>query len=130
MYCSIDKLTIQELTYFCYFVDAIHRNWEILILKSGSDDYDTQRLTVLAQCFNMCARLLGMFGWIDIRDEELRSLRCPNNRHLICHIQECMAKVYDNVMTWSKSLSTTDRGVLRQGYVQLFNAERRFLTMH
>ena len=55
MHCSIDKLTIQELINFCYFVDAIHRELGILT-QSQIDDYDAPRLRVLAQCFNMCAR--------------------------------------------------------------------------
>ena len=137
MHCNIDKLTIQELTYFCYFVDAIHRGFGILIPNNVIwivDDYYAPRLMLLAQllahCFNMCAWMFGMFGWIDVTGEELRRFRSPDNRNLICHIQECVAEVYDNVMTYSKSLSKTDKVAFRQGYVQLFNAERRFLTIN
>ena len=100
----------------------------ILIPRSGSAEYDAERLKVLAQCFNMCARLLGMFGWIDVTDTELKTLCSSDNRNLNCHILECVAKVYDSIMTYSKGLSKTDKNLLRQGYVQLFDAERRFLT--
>ena len=126
--CKMDKLTIQELTNFYYCIDAIHRNLEILLPQKGIAEYAIgQRWIVLAQCLNMCARFFGMFGWIDVTDKEFTIFHGANKRNLIVQIQEHLDAMCTSVNTYSKSLSKTDKDILKQGYLELFNAECTFL---
>ena len=128
--CCVVKLNIQELAKFWFLVDSIHRNLQIMVPSNGVEEYDAQKLIILAQCFNLCAGFLGMVGWINITDMELRSFRAPENRYLICEMQEHMKQMSCEFNNFKRSLAKTEKDGLKQGYYQLYNDERKFLTKH
>ena len=128
--CRVDQLNLQEFTTFWFLVHVICNDLQFLMPSNGIDEYDAQILIVLAHCFNSCAKLLGMVGWIDITDAELRDFRVPENRDLIYEMHEHMKKMYGNINTFFRNQPKAQRDQVRQGFQQLQHAERTFVTKH
>ena len=128
--CRVDQLNLQELTTFWFLVHVIFRYLPLLVLSNDIAEHDAQKLAVLAHSFNLCARFLGMVGWIDITDMELGDFRAPQNRELICEIHKHMKTLYDNIYNFFRSLEKAKRDAVTQGFHKLEYAEREFLTKH
>ena len=129
--CRVDQLNLEELTTFWFLVHVIRRDLLILVPSNGIGDNDAQKLVALARSFNLCARFLGMVGWIDVTDMELGDFRAPQNNELIRDMHKHMNTMFENINNnIFLSLEKAERSAVRQDFHQLIYAERKFLTKH